>query len=80
MLPIQLQHVPACQPAVGFIVNPPFEAFQAGEDRQWLDVKYRILPVSLWQVVVGDLCAQVMDVMEADIPGEPLQQDRKSVV
>ena len=41
--------------------------------RQRLDLKSWILVVALLQLVVGNPWAEVMDMMETDIPGEPLQ-------
>jgi len=59
---------------IGFVIDAPFQAFQAREQGQWLDVEDRVLFVRLWQIVVGDLRAKVMDVMETDIACEPLQE------
>ena len=78
-LPILLENIPACQSVVGFIVNPPFQAFETGEQGHWFDVKYGILPVSLCQVVIWDLRTQMMDMMEANIPAEPLQHRRQFI-
>ena len=38
-----------------------------------------IFVIALGQVVVGDLGAQVMDVMKTDVPSEPLQDERKFI-
>ena len=38
-----------------------------------------IFIVALGQVVVGDLRAQVMDVMKTDVPTKPLQDERELV-
>ena len=38
-----------------------------------------IFVIALGQVVVGDLGAQVMDVMKTDVPGEPLQNERQFI-
>jgi hypothetical protein len=43
------------QPAVGFIIYTPFKAFQTGEQGHWLDVKYRVFMICLWQIVIGNL-------------------------
>ncbi len=72
--PIWLQGIPARQPAVGFVVHPPLQAFQAREQSQRFDMKDRIFLVCSGQVVVWDLRPEVMNVMEADVPAEPLQQ------
>ena len=78
-LPVLFENLPACQPAVGFIVDAPSEAFQTGAQGQRLDMKYRILLIGPGQVVIGDLRTQVMDVVEADVPREPLQQGREFI-
>src|SRR5215207_3601447 len=38
-----------------------------------------ILVIALGQVVVGNLCAQVMDMMKTDVSTEPLQDKRQFV-
>jgi hypothetical protein len=40
--------------------------------RQWRDLKRRILIVTFLKFIIWDSWAQVMDVMEADVPREPL--------
>ena len=76
---IWLQGLPASQPTVRLIIDAPLEALQAREHGQGLDVKDRILLISLWQVVIGDFRTEVMDVMETDVSTEPLQQSRELV-
>ena len=52
---ILLEYIPASQSAVGFIVDTPFQASQAGEQGQRLDVENRILFICFGQVVIRDL-------------------------
>ena len=40
--------------------------------RKRFDLELRILVVTLLQFVIGDARAEVMDMMEADVPREPL--------
>src|SRR5829696_921713 len=41
---------------------------------QWFDLELGVFLVTCLELVVGDLWAEVMDMMETDIPREPLQQ------
>src|SRR6185295_9035993 len=43
-------------------------------------LEQRVLPVALLEVVVRDGGAQMMDVVKADVRGEPLQHSRQFVV
>ena len=47
--------------------------------RQWRDLEYRILIVAFLKFVIRDSRAEVMDVVETDIPGEPLQHFGKFI-
>ena len=38
-----------------------------------------IFVIAFGQVIVGDLRAQMMDMMKTDIPGEPLQEKRQFI-
>ena len=42
-------------------------------------MEHGIFVIALGQVVVGDFCAQVMDVMKTDISAEPLQDERQLI-
>ena len=42
-------------------------------------MEQRVFVIAPGQVVVGDLGAQVMDVMKTDVPSEPLQDERKFI-
>ena len=42
-------------------------------------MEHGIFIIAFGQIVIGDLGAQVMDVMKTDIPTEPLQDDRQFI-
>ena len=42
-------------------------------------MKNRIFVITLGQVVVGDLRAQVVDVVKTDVAAEPLQNERQFI-
>src|SRR5690349_18129970 len=42
-------------------------------------MKHGIFIIAFGEVIVGDLGAQVMDMMKADIPAEPLQNERQFI-
>ena|SRR5690242_3748170 len=47
--------------------------------RQWRDLEHRILVVTFLKLVIRDSRAEVMDVMETDIPRKPLQHFGKFI-
>ena len=47
--------------------------------RQWRHLKHRVLVVTFLKLVIWDSRAQVMDVMETDVPRKPLQHFRKFI-
>ena len=67
------QHLPTHQHLMLFIPQAEEQRFEAGAERQRLDLERRILVMTLLQFIVRDLRAQVMDVMITNIAGEPLQ-------
>src|SRR5262249_22247217 len=73
-----LQSAEPHQPSGGFIPQPEAQGPEALEERQRPDVaEQRLGAVAALQVVVRDARTQVMDVVEADVPGEPLQDARQ---
>ena len=57
------------------VPQPQRNTFQAGEQRDGVHLlELRVLVVALLQRVVGDARAEVMNVVQADIAGEPPQQ------
>ena len=51
---------------------------QAGNKSNGLDpVEHQVLPVTAFQVVVGNFWAEVVDMVKSNIAGKPLQQLRE---
>ena len=46
--PNLFQHIPACQPAVGFVIDAPLQTSKTGEQGQRFNVKDRILLYIPW--------------------------------
>src|SRR6476469_282742 len=42
-------------------------------------MKQGVFVIAFRQIVVGDLCTQMMDVMKSDVPTEPLQDERQFI-
>lgn len=64
----------ADEATVLFVPEPEVERFQASAQGQWFYVaKERVGIVASLQIVIRDAGTQVMDVVKADVPGEPLQ-------
>jgi len=56
------------------IPEPVRDRFQAGNESDRLDLlKERVSSVACLQVVIRNAGTQVMDMVEADVAGEPLQ-------
>ncbi len=72
-LPVLPQGIPAGKPVIGFIIDAPFQTLQTGAQGKRLDMKDGIFAVGLGQVVIGDLRSEVVNVMETNVPREPLQ-------
>ena len=74
------QRAVADEAAVLFIPQPEGDGFQAGEQRDGLHLlEERIGLVAFLQVVIGNARTEVMDVMETNVSGKPLQHARKFV-
>src|SRR5215210_1293876 len=72
-LTISPERVPPYQHLFLFIPQAEEQRPKAMLKRQRLNLKNRILIVALFQLIVGNPWAEVMDMMKTDIPGEPLQ-------
>jgi len=77
--PVAFESVPADQHLLLFIVQTQGKRFEAGSYGQRLHMEQWVFVITLGQVVVGDLGAQVMDMMKSDVPAEPLQDERQFV-
>ncbi len=56
-----------------------YNDFKLSRNRDRFDLKDRVFIVTFFQLVIGDLRAEVMDVMETDIACEPLQNFGKFI-
>jgi len=65
----------ANQLAALFVPEPESERLKAGEERDGFhSLKQRLGLVTLLKMIVRNPRAEVMDVMEANVPGKPLEQ------
>ena len=56
------------------------ERLETGHERNWLDgLKEWLGVVAFLEVVIGDARAEVVDMMEADVAGEPLENFRQFI-
>ena len=63
-----------------FVPKTEGERLEAGEERDGFNfLEQRLGFVAAFEVVVRDTRAQMMDVMEADVAGEPLKNFRQFV-
>ena len=63
----------ADQLALLFVPKTEGEGFEAGEEGDGFHgLEQRLRAMALLQIVIGDARAEVVDVVKADIPGEPL--------
>src|SRR6185503_6080110 len=70
----------ADQLALAFVPQPQVHGLEAFPQRQRLDLlEQRVVLVAFLQVVIRDARRQVVDVVEADVAAEPLQ-DRRQLV
>ncbi len=64
---------------VGLVVQAQLEAAQAGAQGEGGDVEDGVFAVAAGEQVVGDAGVEVVDVVEADVAAEPVQQGRQAV-
>ena len=63
-----------------FVPEPESKRFQTRQEGdRFYSLKDRICLMTLLQVVIGNAGAQVMNVMESDVAGKPLQDPWKFV-
>src|SRR5260221_1190784 len=74
-----LPHPPVADQLPALLVpQAELQRFQTGEHRDGFDsLEKRVGLVTLLEIVVGNARAEVMDVVKADVPGEPLQNSRQ---
>jgi hypothetical protein len=63
-----------------FIPQPVVERFQAGKKRDRFNLlKKRIGFVTFLKIIIGNARTEVMNVMEPDVAGKPLQDTRQLI-
>jgi len=63
-----------------FVPEAEGEGFQTGKKGDGLDrAEKRFGAMALFEVIIGDVRAEVMDVMETDVAGKPLEEPRQFV-
>ena len=58
-----------------FVPEPEGESSETGKKGNWPDrAEKRFGAMALFEVIIGDVRAEVMDVMETDVAGKPLKE------